>query len=155
MDRAEIMIDLVRDYMDRENWKYEYDSSSKVIKAGVNLKCKLASVRLAMRFTDDGFTSYAIANMNADESSRANVAEYISRANYGLKNGNFEMDYRDGEIRYKVYTNYKGLNSITDDIIEDCVVIPALMFNRYGDGLAALMFGFSTPEDEIKKAEGK
>ena len=121
----------------------------------MNLKCKLSSVRIAMKFTEDGFTSYAIATMNANEECRASVAEYLTRANYGIKNGNFEMDYRDGEIRYKVYTNYKGLDSITENIIEDSIVIPALMFNRYGDGMAAILFGFSTPEDEIRKVEGR
>lgn len=43
--------------------------------------------------------------------------EYITGANYGLRNGNFEMDVEDGEIRYKVYVNVKGMNDISDDII--------------------------------------
>lgn len=155
MEKVQKMIDLVRDYMDKEEWKYEYDSSENLINSGVTLKCKLQKVRIGMKFNEDGFTVVAIAPMNVGEEYRASVAEYLTRANYGLKNGNFEMDYRDGEVRYKIYTNYKGLDTISEDIIEDSIVIPALMFDRYGDGLAALLFGFSTPEDEIRKAESK
>lgn len=29
------------------------------------------------------------------------TAEFLTRANYGLVFGNFEMDMHDGEIRYK------------------------------------------------------
>ena len=153
MSRIDDMITLVRDYLDTEDWKYDYDAGAKIIKAGVNLKCKLKSVNLVLRFTDEGFTTLAISPMNAGEDCRANIAEFITRANYGIRNGNFEMDYRDGEIRYKVYTNYKALDSISKEIIDDSVLIPPYMFNRYGDGIAALLFGFSTPEDEINKIE--
>jgi len=29
------------------------------------------------------------------------VNEFLTRANYGLNIGNFEMDFQDGEIRFK------------------------------------------------------
>lgn len=154
MANVENMIDLVRNFLDEDEWKYEYDDSMKIIRTGVNLKCKLQSTRLIIRFTDDGMIVLATISMNASEEYRPAIAEYLTRANYGLKNGNFEMDFSDGEIRYKVYTNYKGLEEISREIIEDSIMIPPIMIDRYGDGLAALMFGFSTPEEEIRKVEG-
>ena len=39
--------------------------------------------------------------MKVEEDKRAAVAEYLTRANYGLHVGNFEMDMTDGEVRYK------------------------------------------------------
>src|SRR5438105_2189180 len=42
---------------------------------------------------------YSICPMSAPEAKRARVVEYITRANYGLIIGNFEMDVDDGEIR--------------------------------------------------------
>ena len=35
------------------------------------------------------------------EDKRDVVCRYITRANYGLRNGNLEMDLDDGEVRYK------------------------------------------------------
>lgn len=147
------IVDQIRDYLDQNDWKYEYIADKKIIKAGVNLKCKLQSAKLFITFNESGYTVIAVPTMNASEDTRANVLEYISRANYGLRNGNFEMDLNDGEIRYKTYTNCKGLDRVSNDIIEDSIIIPPMMFSRYGDGMAALMFGFSDPITEIKKVE--
>lgn len=152
MVNVERMIDDVRNYLDENDWNYEYDAGMQLIRTGVSIKGKLQSVRMLIRFTEDGYSSFATIQMHADENTRPAIAEYITRINYGAKNGNFEMDYSDGEIRYKVYTNYKGMDSLPKDIIEDSIVIPAMMFNRFGDGMAALLFGFSTPEEEVNKA---
>ena len=155
MANMETMIDLVRDTLDGDDWKYEYDDARKLIRTGVSLNCKLQSVKIIIHFNEGGYTTLATAPMKADEQYRASVAEYITRANYGLKNGNFEMDFSDGELRYKVYTNYKGLNMLSKEVILDSIMIPPLMFERYGDGLAALLFGFSDAKTEIEKVEKK
>ncbi len=44
---------------------------------------------------------YVVAPMKAPENSFTTIIEFITRANYGLRIGNFEFDYSDGEIRYK------------------------------------------------------
>ena len=147
------LIDRVRDYMDKDDWKYEYVEDRALIRAGVNLKCKLQSVKMYISFNDNGYTVVSVPPMKADEATRANVMEYITRANYGLRNGNFEMDVNDGEVRYKIYTNAKGLGKVGEAIIEDSIMIPPLMFDKYGNGMAAIMFGFSDPKTEIEKAE--
>lgn len=153
MSKMEAIIDLVKDYMDRENWKYEYEEETNTIYTGVKVKCKLQNLRMGIRFCENGYLSFAGPSLKVKEEYLADVAEYITRANYGIKNGNFEMDYRDGEVRFKIYANFKGLDDFSEDIIEDSLIIPLLMFERYGDGLAALLMGFSTPEVEIDKAE--
>lgn len=153
MSKMEAMINLVKDYLDREQWKYEYNEETHTIQTGVRLKSKLQSLHMALRFTEGGYITIAGPTLIVKEDYRPDVAEYITRANFGMKNGNFELDYRDGEVRFKLYTNYKGLNDFSEEIIEDSLVIPPVMFERYGDGLAALIMGFSTPEIEIDKAE--
>ena len=34
------------------------------------------------------------------------MAEFLTRANYGIMIGNFEMDFNDGEVRYKGALEY-------------------------------------------------
>ena len=38
---TEAMIDAVRDFLDADDWHYEYDAEHAFIRAGVTLKCKL------------------------------------------------------------------------------------------------------------------
>lgn len=153
MSRMEAMIEMVKKFMDEGKWKYEYDEETHTIRTGTKMKCKLQALQMGIRFNENGYLTVATPILDAKEDYRADIAEYITRANFGMINGNFEMDYRDGQVRFKLYTNYKGLDDFSEDIIEESFAIPILMFERYGDGLAALLLGFSTPEDEINKVE--
>jgi hypothetical protein len=54
-------------------------------------------------FQDRGssLVAYAVCPVKAPADRRAGVSEVISRANYGLGAGNFEISFEDGVIRYK------------------------------------------------------
>lgn len=144
----------IKDFLDNDDWHYSFDENDGMFKMGVNLKCKLGSTDIRVKVGDDYFTAYASIKMNADEGSRAAVAEFITRANYGLRNGNFEMDFRDGELRYKSYNNCDGVVP-SRAVVADSIMVPALMIDRYGDGLVAVMFGLQTPADSIEAIESK
>jgi hypothetical protein len=44
---------------------------------------------------------YSIAPQRVPDERRLDVSEFLTRANYGLADGNFELDFDDGEIRFK------------------------------------------------------
>ena len=153
MTKAEL-IDRVRDYLDSNDWNYDYNDMKGTIVSGVNLKCKLSSTKLFFVFNDNGVTIYSNVSMKADEQTRAMALEFITRANYGIRVGNFEMDMSDGEIRYKVYINARGLDSISDEQIEEGIFIAANMLDRYGDGLLKVILGYAnSAKEEIDAIE--
>lgn len=45
------------------------------------------------------------------------VAEYLTRANYGMIFGNFELDFNDGEVRYKKIIDWSKTTLEMDEII--------------------------------------
>ena len=70
---------------------------------GLNTNNKLKTLEYLVGVDTDTYTVYAISPVAADVSNpeeRAAMAEFICRANYGMRYGNFELDLRDGEIRY-------------------------------------------------------
>jgi len=148
------IVSSVRDYLDRNDWHYEYHSDRGFIDCYLDIRCKLKKLHLFIIFNEYGFTNYAVCDLQADEDCRDEVMKYLAMANYGLRNGCFEMNLRYGEVRYKVYTNCDGMSFISDDVLEDCMLVPARMFDKYGNGLAAILLGFSDAEAEISKAEG-
>ena len=155
MGRTEL-IDQVRDYLDKNDWKYEYMDMKGVIITGVNLQCKLQSTRLYFVFNDNGMTLYSNISMKADEATRAMALEFITRANYGTRNGNFEIDVDDGEIRYKVYISSRGSDTINEDLLEESIYIAVSMLNRYGDGLLKVLMGYAnSAKEEIDLIENQ
>ena len=146
-------VDAVRDWLDGDDWHYEYDAEKHLIKMGINLKSKIKSGRIFIDFKDDCYAVYLCAPINGDKDNIGELVKYLTMANYGLLNGNFELDVRDGEIRYKTFVNCDGLESLSPAVIQDSIYVACIMMDRYGNGIAALALGFSDAETEIKKAE--
>ncbi len=80
------------------------------------------------------------------------VAEYLTRANYGLTIGNFELDFSDGEVRYKV-TNFCGDIDLDQEVIDRQVGCGYSMMDRYFPGIMKVMYSGVSPEDAIEEAE--
>ena len=153
MDQEQI-VDALRDWLDSDDWHYEYDAEHHLIRAGITLDCKLRNARIFIPIRADG--SYIVniySPVNGDPAHIDELVKYIAMANYGLANGNFDIDVSDGEVRYKIYVNCKDLEKLPAQIIKDSIYAGWCMMDRYGNGLAALAMGFSDAETEIKKAE--
>lgn len=154
---TQTMIDAVRDSLDDDEWNYDLEEDRKphpIIRTGCRIGGKLKTIDEVIDFRDTFFIVYAFSPINADPESVGEIAKYLAMANYGLYLGNFELDVRDGEIRYKCTVDCDGMETIPADIVGRAIHIPFRMFHRYGDGIAALAMGFSDAETEIKKAEG-
>ena len=96
---------------------------------------------------------YAVAPIKVPEVTRAAVAEFITRANYGMRIGNFEMDFNDGEVRYKSALDFEG--ATLDDALIRNVLYPAVQtLDRYIPGIMAVAFGNREPATVIAEIEG-
>ena len=151
----EQIVDALRDWLDDDDWHYDYDAERHVIRAGITIDSKLRSGRVFIPIREDG--GYSVNIVSPRGGDPKDIGERVkdgTMANYGLANGNFELDVRDGEIRYKTYVNCKELESLPSQIIKDSILVGWCMMERYGNGIAAIAMGFSDAETEIKKAEG-
>ena len=149
--------EVVTRYLDGVQWHYTVDDEKNLIRTKVGLKGKLKHCDMAIQLRDKCFLVYAMVNVRADEACRAQVSEYLHRANFGLRWGNFEIDMRDGEIRYKVLVDCGDEQDCmpSESMIRRSIYFPASMLDKYGDGLLAVMYGIETPEvaaNRIKNA---
>ena len=96
---------------------------------------------------------YAILPLTAPGDKKDKVAEYLHRANYDMMLGNFELDFRDGEIRFKVTTDYGDQKPDLDQLNRaiDCCLT---MADRYIEGVGLIIFAGHTPEQAISMVEG-
>ena len=148
MDQEQI-VDALRDWLDSDDWHYEYDAERHLIKAGITLDCKLRNARIFIPIRDDGtYIVNIYSPVNGDPASLDELIKYVAMANYGLANGNFDIDVSDGEVRYKTYVNCKDMKELPEQIIKDSIYAGWCMMDRYGNGLAALAMGFSDAETE-------
>ncbi|MBQ2617564.1 MAG: hypothetical protein IJG51_05240 [Synergistaceae bacterium] len=152
---SEEIFDILRNYFIEDNWKFDADEERGIFSFNLSIDSKLKVLRYFVSVKNDSYTVYANSPIGADtddENIMTEMAKFICRANYGLRNGNFEFDMRDGEIRYKVFVNCDGVNP-SDQIIKESLIIPSVMFERYAAGMLDVMFKDSRAEDAISKCE--
>ncbi|MCI8650164.1 MAG: YbjN domain-containing protein [Anaerotruncus sp.] len=150
------LYDAIKNYLDEQEWRYNYDEEDRYFSMGMNLKeVDSCRVYIQMRGSDDAFTIYSVLPVKAPEDKRSAVAEFITRANYGLIHGNFEMDYEDGEIRYKVTTACGDID-LGEEPMDRIINTGFCMLDRYGKGLLSVIYGNANPAaiiDEIENAD--
>jgi hypothetical protein len=99
----------------------------------------------------DQFFCYVLAPEPVPEEWRMAAAEYLTRANYGLHIGNFEMDFEDGEVRYKSSLDFEN-ETVTDNWLSGAIYPAVNTMDSYLPGLAAVIAGKS-PEAAIAEVE--
>lgn len=149
---VEKVVELFKELLETIQWEYEYDENRKAFMTGVNID-DLGYFYILIFIYEREYVIYTIYEKNAEKEYFNMISEYLHRANYGLQNGNFEMDYGDGEIRYKVFTVFDNID-ISMKIIKKSILIGVSMFIRYGEELLKIMSGSDDdPEKCIEMAE--
>ena len=110
------------------------------------------SFRFMLVAEDDTLQCFCFLPTSVAEAKRIEIAEFIARANYGLRYGNFEMDFSDGEVRYHMALPASAVRA-DDANIARIVALPPRMLERYSDGFVAVLSGTKKPKQAVDDCE--
>lgn len=96
------------------------------------------------------FLTFMVAKV--PEARRREVMEFLTRANYGLLLGNFEIDLSDGEVRFKYSIDAENAEFSHDQYLNLLYTSVALM-DRYFPGLQRVIQGTADPAAAIAEIE--
>ena len=148
----ENIVNSFKQILKKLDWNYSYDEEKNIFTTNMQMKNAIGNITILIIIRELSYTIYAILSSHVESTFLHQVAEYLHRANYNLKNGNFELDYDSGEIRYKTYVNLDNIN-ISESVIVDSFIIPIFMFERYGKNLMKLLITEGNPALLISEAE--
>ena len=131
----------------------KFDTTSNIIHFHMDIGDVIGKVALFIQVEDKTILSYAVLGNKAPDEQIHKISEYLHRANYGLPYGNFEIDFNDGEIRYKLVTDCQDSANISNTYIDRTVLLPCQAIEKYGKGILQLMIGVGEPKDLINEAE--
>ena len=83
---------------------------------------------------------------------RSGAAELITRINYGLTLGTFEMDFSDGEIRYRTSIDLTG-GELVPEMVGSLIGATAGTVDRYHPAIMSFLWNDMTPEDAVAMIE--
>lgn len=147
-----IIMDTVVQFMTESELEYDKLDERDAIIATIQGENANYRVALDVHEDKDQLLVYTIGQSNVPEPKRTDVAIFLTRANYGIHIGNFEMDMGDGEVRYKVATDVEG-GTLSPTMVGNSISYGIRTFDRYFPGLMAVAFADSSPEDAIIQVE--
>lgn len=152
MPKKETLLDIVTRFFEEDEWVFDKIQEQDIITAG--FRGDNGSWRCFAQVDEEQewFAFYSTLDSNIPENRRPAMAEFLTRANYGLIIGNFEMDFRDGEIRYKTSINVQE-DRLTLALIRPVVYVNLLTLDRYLPGIMRVAFGDKDPAEEIAAIE--
>jgi hypothetical protein len=104
------------------------------------------------REPQEQFIFYSVYPVRVPEAMRGALAEFFTRANYGLVLGNFELDFGDGEMRYKTSVDVEG-SELSPALIRQCVYANVMTMDQYVPGIVAILAEGQSPLEALALVE--
>ena len=139
-------------FLEEDEWHPQRMEDATIYRMGVAGRNGQFACYAQIRVTLEQFMFYAVAPVKAPEETRQAVAEFITRANYGLRVGNFELDFGDGEIRYKSSLDFEG-ETLTPGLIKVAIYPAVQTLDHYLPGLMKVIYSGATPAEAIAEIE--
>lgn len=146
------LLDKVKQFLTEDDWKFEAVPDTTILRMGFKGDNGNWTVLAQSKEDYEQVFIYSVWTSNVSEDKRAAAAEYVTRANYGLPIGGFEMDLNDGEVRYKTSIDIEG-GELTPTMIKNLLYLNVLTFDKYLGGLNKVVFGGVAAADAIKEIE--
>jgi hypothetical protein len=133
--------------LDKQGWQF-YKISNSIVRIDVDGKAATWSTLVNCIDEYQQLIVYSICPNKAPEMKLSEMQEFLTRVNFGLKFGNFELDLEDGEIRFKTSIQFAG-DCDPAPMIEECLSLNIVTFDRYLPGILQVIFTDATPKDAI------
>lgn len=115
----------------------------------------VVTVATVARVLEDSsrFVLYAILSPRARDEVRVEVVDFLMRANFGMPDGNFEMDPVTGEVRFKIGIDFCGL-ALPPLLVRNAILDAGAAIENYGPSIARVLHGEASAAEAIAEAEG-
>lgn len=146
------MFEMVIQFFRDDEWKFEQVEGRTTLRMGVRGRNGEYHCLAIVNEQTNIFLFRTKSAISAPEDKRLAVAEFITRANYGLAIGNFEFDFVDGEIAYKTSIDVEG-DRLSPMLIRHLVHSNLSTFDRYYPGVMKVIYSDVSPEEAVKAIE--
>ena len=130
VDQSGSLLDAVIAFFTNDDWTFTKLQGQTVLHMAYQGENGLWNCYAQTRETEEQFIFYSIYPDLVPEDRRSSLAELLTRLNYGLVIGNFELDLDDGEVRYKTSIDTVG-SALKSQIIERLVHTNIVIMDYY------------------------
>ena len=140
MEKAKEVYDVLISMLDNRGWKYEAYEEKLLIKSGIKGDDLPVSFIVIVNPRNQVVQFISAMPFNMPEDKRIDAAIAVCAANYGLVDGSFDYDLRDGEIRFRLTSSYRE-STLSEDLFEYMILVSASTVDQYNDKFFMLAKG--------------
>jgi hypothetical protein len=107
-----------------------------------------------LRVEPDDFTVVCTSPLRIPADQRARSADFVARANYRINMGHFDLDARDGELRFRLVQHTTGLAEAPALIAKFFALAHGTMDMHFA-AMMKLIYGGMSPEDAVQSCQGR
>jgi hypothetical protein len=113
----------------------------------------IVSCLLELYIDQQQFVCYLNYEPSVPQEKIAVVSEFLARVNYGMKIGNFEIDFADGSVRYKSSVCFAGVE-LGKFLVHNTVIVALNSVQPYSEAYLSVLNDDMSPEAAIATVEG-
>ena len=131
------------------NWKFRKSDRAGVLQFCIGGKNANFEGAIVNEEDNEEIHVFVQAPNKAPESRRLAVADFLARANYGMKFGALEMDYSDGEVRFKMSAILRK-GQLSPQMVHAMIGISFTTIDHLYPALMGVCFGNQLPSEAVK-----
>jgi hypothetical protein len=119
-----------------------------------DFRCEIGVFRVVavVEEEDNLFQVFGYSPLYVPKGARALIAETVTRANYGLRVGKFEMDMDSGQLRFQV-AQVLSESQLESEVIDRTMSTVMSMLDLYLPAVFSVIYGNEIPKDAIACVE--
>ncbi len=144
------LLDAAIDFLDEGQWIYEVrpGPDGQRVHFTFNGEASVLSCWVVSYEDTERLSVVTIYPLVVPEAKRLAVCEYLMRANFGILIGNFELDFQDGEVRFKTSADVESI-ALTPIFVRNLLYANLGTADRYFPGLMKVLYANMTPADAL------
>jgi hypothetical protein len=148
------LLDSLKTFFAEDNWQFVEIESDPVLRLEYVAEENEWTCYAQALEEDEQFVFYSIAPIKVTQPKLWLCVEYLTRANFNLILGNFELDMDSGLVRFKTSIDVEG-DRLSLSLFRSVVYSNVSIMERYLPGLEAILLNNARPKEVLALAEGE
>jgi protein-tyrosine phosphatase len=152
IESGQALLPVVRAALDERSMRYEVDEAHSRVTFRIKADDAVLECFVVCHDRSGLVRCYIRPSVWVPAESRMAISEAITRANYNLAYGNFELDLGDGELRFKASIDVEGGELVTT-MVHNLIGAGVTMYNQYHPAFMRVIYGGISPQQAIEEVE--
>ena len=144
------LIEQLSEFFQKREWRFYRLGDKPMLEAVFHGKWGRWNTITMVNDDSESVNFISLFPSRATEARRSAAAELLARLNFSLKHGNFELDYKDGEIRFKT-SHFAPSQSLTAEEMEHLVWSNLSLVDTYYEVIMNVLHAGMTPERALAR----